>query len=154
MAGTIAPARPAAFGPGPVWCGRLWRAGAVSVIATVLSHGTYVGLLAGLDANATLASAVAFALGACVNYLVGRRFAWGRRHRPNPVRETLPYVGVIAFAGAISIAVATLTQHLIHPMDLSVAQRTVVLELANIASYGLVFVVKFTLLDRLVFRRH
>ena len=32
--------------------------------------------------------------------------------------------------------------------------QTIVLEVANIVSYGLVFFFKFTLLDRLVFRHH
>ncbi len=132
--------------------GRLMRAGATSVMATILSHGVYIGLLVLARADATLASTVAFLCGAVFNYMVGRRFTWGRRRRPHPVKEMLPYLVVITSGGAVSIAVATLTQHLIRPMDLSLAQRTLVLEIANIASYGVVFFVKFMLLDRLVFR--
>ena len=144
----------AATGPsGPGVIGRLLRAGATSIMATVLSHGVYVGLLALARADATFASTVSFFCGAIFNYVVGRRLTWGRRNRPHPLREMLPYVVVIASSGALSIAVATVTQHLIRPMDLSVTQRTVVLEIANILSYGVVFFFKFTLLDRLVFRR-
>jgi putative flippase GtrA len=142
---------PAGSRPGLI--GRLLRAGATSIMATVLSHGVYVGLLAVARADATLASTVSFFCGAIFNYLVGRRVTWCRRNRPHPLKEMLPYVVVIASSGALSIAVATLTQHLIQPMDLTVAQRTVVLEIANILSYGVVFFFKFTLLDRLVFRR-
>lgn len=133
--------------------GRLVRAGATSVAATVLSHGIYVALLAITHADATIASAVAFVCGAIFNYLVGRRITWGRRGRPHPLRETVPYLLVIGCSGLLSVGVATLTQHLIAGLHLSNAGRTLVLELANIASYGAVFLVKFSLLDRWVFRR-
>lgn len=129
------------------------RAGATSVLATVLSHGIYVALLGLVRADATIASAIAFACGAVFNYLVGRRITWGRRNRPHPVRETLPYLLVVGCTGLLSVGVATLTQHLITGLQLSNAERTLVLELANIASYGVVFLVKFALLDRWVFRR-
>lgn len=129
------------------------RAGATSVLATVLSHGIYVALLGLVRADATIASAIAFVCGAVFNYLVGRRITWGRRNRPHPVRETLPYLLVVGCTGLLSVGVATLTQHLITGLQLSNAERTLVLELANIASYGVVFLVKFALLDRWVFRR-
>lgn len=148
-ASTTVPARPTRR-PGVL--NRLLRAGATSIMATIVSHGIYVGLLLLARADATLASTVAFLCGAVFNYLVGRRVTWGRRRRPNPVKETLPYVVVIATGGMVSIVVAGLTQHVIRPMDLTLTQRTVVLELANIASYGVVFFFKFALLDRLVFR--
>ena len=123
-------------------------------MATILSHGSYVALLAAAHANATVASAIAFAIGASFNYFVGRRLTWGRTNRPHPIREMLPYVGVIAAGGAVSIGVATVVQHIITPMGLTNTERTIVLEVANIVSYGLVFFFKFTLLDRLVFRHH
>lgn len=127
------------------------RAGAISAVATVLSHGSYVALLAAAHANATIASAIAFLIGACFNYVVGRRITWGRKRRPHPVQEMLPYFLVIAASGMVAVGVATLVQHAIAPMGWSNAERTTVLEVANIASYALVFVFKFALLDRLVF---
>ncbi|QDP95024.1 GtrA family protein [Microlunatus elymi] len=134
--------------------GRLMRAGVTSVGATILSHGTYVALLAAAHANATIASTISFLVGASFNYFVGRRITWGRKHRPHPIKETLPYLAVIAASGTLSIVVATVVQHVIGPMGLSDLRRTAVLELANICSYGVVFIFKFTLLDRLVFRHH
>lgn len=142
------------LGQRPGWLGRLIRAGATSIMATVLSHGVYVGLLGLARADAAPANAIAFGCGAAFNFLVGRRFTWGRRYRPHPVREMLPYLAVIGCTGLFSVGVAAVTQHLIVPLELSNGGRTLMLELANIASYGLVFFVKFVLLDRLVFRDH
>jgi putative flippase GtrA len=132
----------------------LLRAGATSIGATILSHGTYIALLAAAHANATIASALSFLVGASFNYFVGRRITWGRKRRPHPIKETLPYLAVIASSGALSVIVATVVQHVIGPMGLTDFQRTAVLEAANIGSYGLSFIFKFTLLDRLVFRHH
>ncbi|WP_157683395.1 GtrA family protein [Microlunatus soli] len=132
--------------------GRLLRAGATSMMATILSHGTYIALLAAAHADATVASAIAFAIGASFNYFVGRRLTWGRTNRPHPVKEMLPYVIVIAAGGLVSVGVATLVQHIITPMGLTNTERTIVLEIANIVSYGAVFFFKFLLLDKLVFR--
>jgi putative flippase GtrA len=133
--------------------GRVLRAGVTSIGATVLSHGTFIALVGPAHANATIASAVAFALGATFNYFVGRRFTWGRKERPHVIRETLPYAIVVGLTGLLSVGGTTLVQHLIEPLQLTHLQHTVVLELAFIASYGVVFLLKFTLLDRLVFRR-
>lgn len=132
--------------------GRVLRAGVTSVGATVLSHGTFIALVGPAHVSATIASAVAFALGATFNYVVGRRFTWGRKNRPHVLRETLPYAIVVGLTGLVSVSGTTLVQHLIEPMQLTHLQHTVLLELAFIASYGLVFLLKFTLLDRLVFR--
>jgi putative flippase GtrA len=142
----ITVARPGVFN-------RLFRAGATSVVATVLSHGTYVALLAAAHAQATVASTIAFLIGACFNYFVGRRVTWGRKHVPHPIKEMLPYITVIVASGLLSISVATLTDHVITPWHLTNTDRTLVLEIANIATYGAVFFFKFTLLDRIVFRQ-
>lgn len=140
----------AAVRPGTL--SRLFRAGVTSVGATLVSHGIYIGLLAGAHSRATLASAIAWVFGASFNYFIGRRITWGRKHRPHPVREMLPYFAVIVASGLLSIGVAAVTSHAIAPWHLSTGYRTAVLEAANIASYGAVFFFKFTLLDRLVFR--
>lgn len=146
------PGTPPDAGDRPGLLGRLLRASATSIMATILSHGTYIALLAAAHADATVASAIAFALGASFNYFVGRRLTWGRRTRPHPVKETLPYVIVIAAGGVVSVGVATVVQHIITPMGLTNTERTLVLEIANIVSYGAVFFFKFILLDRFVFR--
>lgn len=132
--------------------GRIMRAGVTSVGATLLSHGTFIGLVGFGHVRAGIASAVAWALGATFNYFVGRRVIWRRRARPDVVRETLPYVIVVGATALLSIGGTTLVEHLIEPIAMSHVKRTIVLEIAFILSYGVVFLLKFTLLDRIVFR--
>ncbi|MEC3976420.1 GtrA family protein [Amycolatopsis sp. H20-H5] len=131
---------------------RLARAAASSVVATLVSQAALLTILWAGGAPA-LASAVAFAAGAVPNYLVTRRWVWGRRGRPRVRRELAPYLVVIAVCGLVAVGLTTLAGHLIAPLTLPHALWVVLLDGAYVASYALVFVVKFTLLDRLVFGR-
>jgi putative flippase GtrA len=129
---------------------RLARAAATSVAATALSQGALLAVLTAGGAPA-LASAVAFSAGALLNFLVTRRWVWGRTGRPRVRHELLPYLAVIAFGGLVSVSLTALAGHLLAPLTMPHALWVVLIDGAYVAAYALVFLVKFTLLDRLVF---
>ncbi|MGK3201927.1 GtrA family protein [Amycolatopsis sp. MEPSY49] len=131
---------------------RLARAAATSVAATVLSQVVLLAVLA-TGGAAALASTLAWAAGAVLNFVVTRRWVWGRTGRPRVRRELLPYLAVIGLGGLASIGLTTLAGSLLTPLDLPHFWWVVLVDGAYVASYALVFVVKFTLLDRLVFAR-
>ena len=131
---------------------RLARAAATSVAATVLSQVVLLGVLTTGGVPA-LASTLAWAAGAVLNFVVTRRWVWGRTGRPRVRRELLPYLVVIGLGGLASIGLTTLAGALLTPLDLPHPLWVVLVDGAYVASYALVFVVKFTLLDRLVFGR-
>ncbi|MDT8915318.1 GtrA family protein [Amycolatopsis sp. PS_44_ISF1] len=134
---------------GPI---RFFRAATSSVGATLLSQAALLSVLA-LGGAPWLASVLAFAAGAVLNFFLTRRWVWGRRGRPRLGAELLPYVVVISFGGLASVGLTTLTGHLLAPLDLPHAWWVVLIDAAYVASYALVFVVKFTMLDRFVFAR-
>jgi len=129
---------------------RLARAAASSVAATAVSQGALLALLTTGGAPA-LASAVAFSAGALLNFLVTRRWVWGRTGRPRVRRELLPYVAVIALGGFVSIGLTALAGHVLAPLALPHGLWVILIDGAYVSAYALVFLVKFTLLDRLVF---
>jgi putative flippase GtrA len=131
---------------------RLGRAAATSVAATVVSQIVLLAVLATGGVPA-LASTLAWAAGAVLNFLVTRRWVWGRTGRPRVRRELLPYLVVIGLGGLASIGLTTLTGSLLTPLNLPHVWWVVLVDGAYVASYALVFGVKFTLLDRLVFGR-
>jgi putative flippase GtrA len=132
---------------------RLVRAAASSLVATVISQITLVGLLWLGGTNATVASVLAFVAGAIPNYLMSRRWAWGRRGTPEVRRELLPYLVVITVSGIAAVGLTTLTGWLIQPLSLPHVLWILLLDAAYVTSYAIMFVIKFTLLDRLVFGR-
>ncbi|RSM34985.1 GtrA family protein [Amycolatopsis balhimycina DSM 5908] len=131
---------------------RLARAATTSVAATVLSQVVLLAVLATGGVPA-LASTLAWAAGAVLNFLVTRRWVWGRTGRPRVRRELLPYLAVIGLGGLISIGLTTLAGSLLTRADLPHFWWVVLVDGAYIAGYALVFAVKFTLLDRVVFGR-
>ncbi|MEW2504671.1 GtrA family protein [Amycolatopsis sp. CA-161197] len=132
--------------------GRFFRAATSSVAATLLSQAALLTVLA-IGGAPWLASAFAFAAGAVLNFFLTRRWVWGRRGRPEVGRELLPYVVVISIGGLASVGLTTLTGHLLAPLNLPHAWWVILIDGAYVLSYALVFVVKFTMLDRFVFAR-
>lgn len=129
---------------------RLFRASTSSLLSTALSQAALIGLL-WINTSPTLASTAAFVAGAIPNYFLTRSWAWGRRGKPTP-RELIPYFVVIGATGIASVGLTTVAGWLTEPLGISGFLRIVVLDAAYLASYSLVFFMKFLLLDRLVFR--
>jgi putative flippase GtrA len=131
---------------------RLVRAAASSVAATVISQLALLVIL-GWGGSPTVASAVAFVAGAVPNYLITRRWVWRRRGKPRVRAELVPYLVVIAVGGLGAVGLTTVVSWLLAPLTLPHVLWVVLLDFAYVSSYAVVFVVKFTLLDRLVFGR-
>nr|WP_235998926.1 GtrA family protein [Qaidamihabitans albus] len=121
------------------------------MLATVISQLTLIGILWWDGTSATVASAIAFVAGAVPNYFVARSWAWGRRGRPDFRSELLPYLAVIVTGGLTAVGLTTLASWLIEPLNVPHVARVVLLDAAFVSSYALVFLMKFALLDRLVF---
>jgi putative flippase GtrA len=122
-----------------------------SVVAGVVSEITLLTVY-GLELlGPSAASVVAWGLGAVVNYVLNRWWAWKLRGRPKPLRELLPYwltavVGlVIASWGT---GVADRVGHQIFDTD---GPRVIFVGAVFLGIYGLLFVAKFFLFHYFVF---
>jgi putative flippase GtrA len=127
---------------------RFSRFTAGSVLSTLLSQVALTGLFWWGGVNVTTASLVAFVVGAIPNFLINWKWTWGRSGRPALVRELLPYFAVIIGGGLAATGLTTLTDHVLAPLVTDRGYRTITLDLAYLASYALLFVVKFALLDK------
>ncbi|MDQ3153728.1 MAG: GtrA family protein [Actinomycetota bacterium] len=127
------------------------RFAAGSAVATVCSQVTFVLLFGVLGASATVSGALGFVAGAIPNFVLHRCWAWQRAGRVAVRTELLPYLGVITFTGLTATAATAGVDRLVASGIDDHALRTAVLAVAFGASYLLLFVLKFLLLDRLVF---
>ncbi|HEU4946023.1 MAG TPA: GtrA family protein [Kribbella sp.] len=124
----------------------LWaRYSASSVVATVVSQLAFA-LCYWLGASAVVATLVAWLAGAVPNYLLSRRWAWGRQG------QLLPYAMIVIGSAITAALVTTATDHLVQGID-SHAWRTVLVTGSYFGTYGVLFILKFVLFDRLVFAR-
>lgn len=143
--------RPARPGRTPL-VRRLLRYVAGSGIATVCSEVAFLLLYGPLQASPGVASVVGWLAGAVPNYWLNRSWTWGRRGRPDLVRELLPYVAIILITLGLATVATTAVHRALEGADVSSDVRLVLVGGTFLAVYGVVFVVRYVLLD-LLFRR-
>ena len=131
---------------------RIARCLSVSVFTTLLSLMVFVALVT-TDVRPWLANVIATAVGTVPSYVLNRRWVWGRRDTSDPWREVAPF-WALSFTGlALSTFAVDRADHVAASLHLTGATRTVGLLAANVASFGVLWVAQFLLLDRVLFRR-
>jgi putative flippase GtrA len=124
----------------------LWaKYSASSVIATVVSQVAFA-LCYWFGTAAIVATLVAWLAGAVPNYVLNRRWTWGRSG------QKLPYTIIVVGSAVTAAVVTSVTDHLVQPLD-SHLWKTVLVTGSYLATYAVLFIVKFVLFDRLVFAK-
>lgn len=127
------------------------RFAAGTAVSTACSQLTFVLLFGILDASAAVSGAAAFLAGAIPNFLIHRFWTWRRSGPVRMRRELIPYLAVIAFSGLMATAVTAGMDRLVGVTIADHALRTAVNAVVFSLSYLPLFVLKFALLDWLVF---
>ncbi len=123
---------------------RFLRYAVGSAFATGISAISFALTYRMLHAGPQLASFCAFAAGAVVNFLANRFWAWSRTQRIGLGRDVAGYAALAVSTALAASGVTTLTER--H------TGRWLLVEASYFATYALMFVIKFVLLDRVVFR--
>ena len=131
----------------PIWV----RYAAGSVVATIFSQIAFTVCYGALDASAAVASLVAWVAGAGPNYLLNKAWAWNDRSVSRR-RAIISYLLVIGVTNLLAIGMTTLADSWVRAHVASHGDRTILVDLAYLGSYGVMFVVKFLLFDGLVFK--
>lgn len=119
-----------------------------SAVSTTVSQLVLTGTYGWLGAGAAVASSLAFLAGAIPAFLINWHWTWGRRGRPDVIRELVPYLVITIGGGFAATSLTALADRFIDPLISGRAWQTVVLDGVYLASYGLLFVIKFALLNR------
>lgn len=129
------------------------RFAAGTVVSTACSQLTLVLMFGVLGTSAAVSGGAAFLAGAVPNFLIHRFWTWRRAGPVGMRRELLPYLAVITFNGLVAIGLTTGVDRLLGATINDHALRTAVIAVTFAISYLPLFVLKFALLDRLVFGR-
>lgn len=132
---------------------RLGTFAAGSVVSTIVSQVTLAAVYWLGGTSATTASVVAFIAGAIPNFIVSWRWTWRRQGRPELIRELVPYVMVSIGGLFAATALTTLGDKLVAPLLNGRGEQTVGLAFVYFGSNGLLFLVKFAVLDRVLSNR-
>lgn len=121
-----------------------------SVIAGVISEVVFL-VSFGLGALPSVASVIAFVAGAVPNYLMNRYWAWRQTDRIRAGRELLPYIVIIVATAALASVITTAADAWLHDRVASHVWQVLLVGIAFLGTYGVMFVIKFFLFDRFIF---
>lgn len=116
---------------------------AVSLIGTVISQSLIVLFKGRWDWNGAVANLVAVCISAVPSYYLNRAWVWGKRGSSSMAREVLPF-WIMTLAG---LALSTLLAYIAD----RIWDATIAVNIANLAGFGVLWVLKFLVLDQYVF---
>jgi putative flippase GtrA len=131
---------------------------AVSVVNVAIGQGLLVLFSAVLHFGPAVSNVLAVCLSAGPAYFLSRRWVWGKTGKSHLTKEVLPFWG-FAIAGLIlSTAAVWVATRVTGIVDIPPADRTtlqkLVPNLANMFAFGVLWVMKFFVLDTYMFGRH
>jgi putative flippase GtrA len=116
---------------------------AVSLIGTVISQSLIVLFKGQWDWNGGVANLVAVCISAVPSYYLNRAWVWGKRGSSSMAREVLPF-WIMTLAG---LALSTFFAYVAD----RIWDATIAVNIANLVGFGVLWVVKFLVLDQYVF---
>jgi putative flippase GtrA len=133
---------------------KLVRYATVSVISTVLSLILLYVFYRGVGLSPAWANIVTTVIVTVPNYYLNRAWAWGRTGKSHVMREVVPF-WVIAFISlALSTGAVVLAHDNAHYISHSKMVQTGLVEFANFFTYGVMWIGKYTIFNKLLFRHH
>ena len=122
---------------------KLFRYGAVSLVATPIGLGLLTLFHNGFGWNASLSNFLAVSISSIPSYSLNRRWVWKQDGEVSMRHEVLPFWLMALLGLAVStIFVAWVETNYDFPLAA---------QLANLASFGVLWIVKFFILDRWLF---
>ena len=130
---------------------RLAKFTAGSALAAVISEAAFILVYGVVGAGPRVAGVVAFLAGAIPNWGLNRRWTWRRRGRPRLGREVLPYVAVVISTAVAATALSGVADGWVRGLATPRWVQVGLVGMAFLLPYGALFLLKFMLLERLVF---
>jgi putative flippase GtrA len=129
---------------------RFVRYGSVSVISTLLGLAILSVLIGAVGYPAVWSNVIAVGIATVPSFELNRRWVWVQNGERSILRQAVPYF-VLSFAGLVisTLAVHVASDATIHSSRLI---HTGAAEVANVASYGTLWLLQFLLCDRILFR--
>ncbi len=129
---------------------RLFKYSMVSVVSTAVSFGVLALVFGVLHLWGEIASTVFANVVATVpSYYLNRQWVWGKGGRSALTTEIVPFWAMSALGIVVSIGGAALARHIGIEHHLSHFAQTLVVLAANLLSFGIFWVLKFLVFNRL-----
>jgi putative flippase GtrA len=124
----------------------------VSIISVFVGQGLLLFALAVLDWTAVPSNIFAVAVSSIPAYYLNRAWAWGKRGRSHLMKEVVPFWGLNFLGLVVSTAFVAVAED--RAQHYSKAMENLIIMAAALAGFGILWVVKFVVLNKLLFRTH
>lgn len=133
---------------------KLWKYSAASVVAVAVGQVVLIVTVAVRLWTPGWDNVLAVVAGGLPSYYLNRNWAWGKSGKSHMWREVVPF-WVLAFLGLlISTWAVAVTAHYAKSHHYHHAVVVIAVALANILSFGVLWVVKFILFNKVMFVHH
>jgi len=129
---------------------RFVRFAPAAVCAVGATQITYIICLGPANLTAGVAGFAGWLAGAAVSYVISR-WAWERKGRPHPLKETLPFVAVSIGAGVILTLASKFGNHQALSMGLDGPAQVVVADIFYLAANCVTFALRFLIFHFILF---
>ncbi len=131
---------------------KLLRYAAVSVVSTAVSLSILGALVATRAVSAGWANVVATGVATIPSFELNRRWVWRKEGQRSFLTEVGPFCALTFIGLALSTVAVSEAARWAVADGFSTTARTLTAEAANITTFGVLWLVQFALLDRVLFR--
>jgi putative flippase GtrA len=124
----------------------------VSIISVFVGQGLLALALTVFDWRAVPSNIFAVAVSSVPAYYLNRAWAWGKRGRSHLMKEVLPFWGLNFLGLVVSTVFVDVAED--RAKHLSERSETLIIMAAALAGFGVLWVLKFVILNKLLFAHH
>jgi putative flippase GtrA len=122
----------------------------VSVVSTIVSFGVLFLVFGVFKLWGEITSTIIANAAATVpSYYLNRKWVWGKGGRSHLTKEIIPFWSLSAIGIAVSIFGAAAAKHIGKVHHLGHTEQTVLVLAANLASFGIFWVLKFIIFNKM-----
>lgn len=135
--------------------GRKWiRYSMVSVVGMTVSQLCIIILTHTVSLSDVLVNFIAVAVSSIPAYLLNRAWVWGKHGKNHFLKEVLPFWAFSIAGLGFSTLLVVLIGPDLQPGETATVLDTLRLMIANVAGFGILWIAKFFVLDKLLFCNH
>jgi len=126
----------------------------VSVISVIISQALLALAFGVFRWTAAWSNIFAVALGSLPSYYLNRAWAWGKRGRSHLWKEVVPFWAMSFLGLALSTVFVHLAEDRAQAYSDNRAVQTLIIQGAALAAFGVLWVAKFIILNKVMFAHH
>jgi putative flippase GtrA len=133
---------------------KLFRYSMASVVAVIVSNLFLLLFIGVIDMGEVLASTLATSIAAVPSYEMNRKWAWGKKGKSHLLKEVVPFWGLALLGWAFSTLAVWVMGRYAKAHDFSHGAKTFSILGVYFAAFGVLWVAKFVIFNRLMFVHH